>query len=180
MGMAGRKTKMSNILSGDNSDLSKHFHKILDSTFDGTGTTNMATTADEYGFKPATGELMEIQKIIITLSDATIATHVLYGGITALSTGSLLKIRDDSTTTRDLLDTEVLKTNADLARQASWWNISNETASSLLTFVWDFGNHPVPLTGSATNERISFEVQDDLSALVDHTVAIYGFNTSKF
>jgi len=171
---------MSNILSGDNSDLSKHFYKILDADFDGTGTTNMATTADEYGFAPAQGELVEINRIVITLSDATVATHVLYGGTTALSTGCLLQIKNDSTTTRDLLDTEVIKTNADLARQATWWNISNETNSALLTFVWDFGNHPIPVTGSSTNERISFEVQDDLSTLVDHTVAIYGFNTSKF
>jgi len=169
---------MSNILSGDNSNVGKQIHKVLDSVGDGSGTTNMATTTDEYFYKPLAGEVFEMHKIIITWSDATTPTHALYGGITALSTGCLLKVLNDTEDKLDLLHTEVIKDNTDLARHSTWWNIFSAASVGLGSFVIDFGNRPVTIVNDGDNQRISYNVQDDLSGLLKHTVAVIGFAAS--
>lgn len=158
--------------SPNHAELVRH----LDTNRDGTGTTDMATTADTYGIEPPAGTIYVIDKIRIAITDASALDADGFGGIAALTTGCLLEIREkpgDSAEQKihDFVQAAAIKSHAHLMAMGQT-ELYAGTADCAVQTEIALGA-PVRLDGNR-NEALVFQTQDDLSALSGMGVLIVG------
>ena len=145
---------------------------------DGTtsGTKDMATTADEYYFTmPSAGY---IHRMLVSYEDEGGGVVGEYGNLgAALTNGILVRvIADDGTTVlQDLLDGIPIKTNGQWARVCYDHQVLNYGAGTDLWCTrWTFDKTGRPLFLQA-GQRISMEIQDDLTNLSSHFAMVQGY-----
>ena len=68
--------------------------QLLDSVGNGTGTTEQATTADEYMYKPGSGVVAVLERMLVGVEDNANFAAEKYAGITALSNGIVITVKD--------------------------------------------------------------------------------------
>lgn len=149
-------------------------YRFLDTAGDGSGNKDMNTTAALYFIEAAEGEILVIDEIKITLSDAALLQSGLFGGLGALTLGCLLQITESREgqidLIKDLTDGEPLTINEDLYALGDV-DLLNNAAGSILTV--SVRHKPIRLQGtSKQKERLSFQVQDNLAGLTYMRVAV--------
>lgn len=149
---------------------------LLDTVGDGSGTKNMATTADVYLTKAPTNEIYVIDHITIGILDDSAIDVDGWGGIAALTTGCLFTIQreEGASAAYDIFDFtggETLKDHIQLGRLGEM-NFISDATGCFVQLHMALGA-PIRLDGDK-GEAIVFEVQDNLSTLVRQEVAITG------
>ncbi len=149
---------------------------LLDSVGDGSGTTEMATTADEYMYKPSVNVIVE--RLLIGMESTTRMSPDEYGDLTALSNG---------------IDVTAKYANGDVLHRftiqpikATWhWGLlagsdvqpsAFEAGSDRILVRWTLSKaaYPFRLLGTE-GQYFSFNVRDDLSGLTSHLVSLQGY-----
>lgn len=152
------------------------FNQRLDTNRDGTGTTDMATTADVYGIAPPTGTIYVIDDIRIALTDGAVLDADGFGGIAALTTGCLLEIREkpgdsDEQVIRDLTLGATIKSHTELAAMGHAEFYSGTADCIVQASLAPVA--PIRLDGDR-GEALVFVTQDDLSGLSSMGVTAVG------
>lgn len=153
--------------------------QLLDSVGNGTGTTEQATTADEYMFKPTVNVILE--RMLVGIEDDAKFAAEKYGGIAALSNGILITVKDSGD--------NVVHTFTPKAITKTWeWGLisgSDVTPSDYTTgndrvlIRWTFSKAGRPLViDGVKGDYLSVNVQDDLTALVSQIMQVQGFKRS--
>jgi hypothetical protein len=149
-----------------------YLHQRLDTVGDGSGTKDMATTADEYFIEPAATQVAYIEtlRFIIRMS-GDFPWEEFAATTGALATGCLLKIKQNNastfTTVKDLLTGTAITINADFLHFGEVSTSISTSNDSVLVATFLFRQimgYPIILRGDR-NFLLSFETQDDLSAL---------------
>jgi len=162
---------------GGNVYLSRH----LDSTGDGTGTKDMATTADSYYLTPASNERFVVHNLIIHYKDTGTMDTNAYGNALTLSSGILLDVTNSADASIfDLLDGEPVTTNPEWTKfaagsagfQHSVIGSGPELISVNFNFELLFG---IALTiDGHLGESLRMTIQDDMSNLDEHEALATG------
>jgi len=146
--------------------------QYLDTTGDGTGTTNMATTADTYLFAPT--RECAISRMLIYIEDNAQVVAGNYGGLSALTNGcSVTQV--SGAVTLNLHGQNTVKKNADWARLC--YDVSYTTFGSGNDYVqarWTFAKSGLPLL-MESGDTLNFVVADDLTSIVSHYAMIQGY-----
>lgn len=154
------------------------FDHFLDTNGNGTGTKNMATTADIYYLEAQAGEILIVERLIVTYQDAGGGTVSEYGNLNAaLTTGIEVKVTDDNGTTvlRDLTDGVPVTQNGHWARFCYDHQVINYGAGEdLWATRWTFANAGRPITLYA-GQRLEMQVNDDLTNLTNHYALAQGY-----
>jgi len=153
------------------------FFKLLDTVGNGTGVTDMSTTADVYFTRAPAGQIYVIDHITLTILDDAAIDIDGWGGLAALTNGCLFTLQRKETaavTAYDIFDFTggvSLKDHAQLGRLGEL-NFTTDAGACLIQLHVALGS-PVRLDGDK-GESIVFETQDSLTALVRQEVAITG------
>lgn len=149
----------------------------FDTVGDGTGVTEMATTAAEYKIVPPADELYNVAQITVMVEDNVKFRGDRYGATTALANGVVASVKDSGDQVVSSLTTEPVK------KMSSWMLEANGNVHFT-----DFpqGNDVVSVALSFPNglridgtmgHYLSLEVQDNLgvggAALVSHKAAAH-------
>ena len=145
--------------------------RLLDTVGDGSGTTDMATTADIYYLTPPEGQIYIVENIFINILDDAALDIDGWGGIAALASGCKFNIFRGSSSARDLTAGAPLQDHLQLGRYAK---LEIETDAGGCIVHAHFAIPTIRLDGDA-GESLVFEVQDDLSSLVRQEVSVTGF-----
>lgn len=149
-----------------------YLHQRLDSNGNGTGTMDMATTADEYYIEPAATQVATIETLRFIMRQSGDFPWEEFAATTgALATGCLLKIKQNNaglfTVVKDLLAGTVIALNADYLHFGEVSTSISTSNDSVLVATFNFRallGYPIILYGDR-HYLLSFETQDDLSAL---------------
>jgi hypothetical protein len=152
------------------------FSDFLDSAGNGTGTKNMATTADIYYLEAQAGQSLVVERLIISYQDAGGGTVDEYGNLNAaLSTGIEIKVVDPGGTIVDLTDGVPVQQNGHWARfcydaQRLDWGAGED----LFVVRWTFAKAGRPVFLNP-GDRLEFQVNDDLTLLSNHYALAQGY-----
>ena len=162
--------------------------RFLDTNFDGTGTKNAvgnySGVEEKFGIQPATNQVYAIERMIVSIGDASGVRADRYGGLAGgLSNGISLRVENYTGTVYALTDSDSLITT-----NASWgaycYDVELKTWGSgpeLLVARWTFAKSgtPVWLNGSE-GERLVVALNDDCSDLTDHRFLVQGHYKRKY
>tara|TARA_X000001388_G_scaffold65437_2_gene51925 strand:- start:8505 stop:9032 length:528 start_codon:yes stop_codon:yes gene_type:complete len=162
---------------------SQPFARFLDKTGKGTGDTNMNEDysgggGQEFKLTPDAGQVVRIERLIITIMDGTIVADQ-YGGIGgALSNGVNVFLRNGAGETFDMLNGEAIKMNGQWPGVTHDYSLGDygSPTNKFIAFRWAFENHfgaPVMLRGDL-GEELVFKFEDDVSGLIMHRVMADG------
>lgn len=151
-----------------------------------TGTTDMATTADEYFILPASGDIYVIEKIKIIVEDDGDFPNEEFAALgSALTNGINFKLIQGSVSSynafSDLLGGWTLKQNSDFASLGELTYSIDVTGTSVLVCEINFPKelgYPLMLNGD-TDFGILLETQDDMSNLERMYVIASGITQSS-
>lgn len=160
------------------------FSRLLDLDGDGTGTVNAngnySGGSDEFFVQPAPSVVYKINRLTIVVEDATGGNEAEYGNLgAALTNGIQISTANGSGPIAQLVASQLIKTNADLARYSDAFEIiqmgtpTNDIIKATIDFVKMFGA-PLRLEGTAS-ERLRVIVNDDFSGLVGHYFLVSGY-----
>lgn len=152
--------------------------QLLDTLGNGQGTTDMATTADEYLYKPAVDTVAVLQRALIYIVTAARIDPGEYGDQAALTNGIKITVKDSSGTVLHDFTPVAITTNghwallagSDLVPPAYTAGVDN------LYIRWTFSKagYPVILNGDK-GEYFSCNVRDTLASLSNHFIQVQGF-----
>lgn len=153
----------------------------MDSTGDGTGTKEMATTVDEYFISPASTEDIIINTIrIILMDDGDFPWDEFAALGSSLSNGILFKMKENTSSgisdLKDLMDNSPIQQNSDFLSLGNVSTSIDPSGLSILSCDIDFRKllgYPIRLKGPES-KVLSFEVQDDFSNLTSLVVWVQG------
>jgi hypothetical protein len=150
-------------------------------TADGTNenaNVNGAVTAVPFYRGPPTGEIWAIHRMIVEIEDNATFTADNYGGVSTLTNGVELEVREGTTGALilDVLDSEDITSIADWA--AHCYDMTEHTFGSgnnfaVARFTFANAGRPIVLDGDR-GEVLIARVNDDLSGLVNHKFMIQG------
>lgn len=154
-------------------DPQKRIDQLLDSTGDGTGTTN-ATTIDEYTYRPAlsaiSGELHVIMRILVFVQSASNLDKTKYGA-SALTNGIVITVKN--------ADDAVIHTfNPQPIKMLSHWgllvgpDVTDGQKTAEIRWTLDKAGEPLALK---SGEYLSVNVQDTLTGLTGHIFQVQGY-----
>lgn len=166
----------------DNPPTADRIDQLIDSTGDGTGTTEQATTADEYMYKPGAGVVAIIERINIFMQTAGRITPGSYGNLTALTTGILITTKNSSDAIIHTFTPQLIKvTNhwgllagRDIIPSAFGAGVDNTNVRWTLSKA----GAPVIINGDA-GEYLSVNIQDDLSALTSQIMHLQAYKATQ-
>jgi hypothetical protein len=146
--------------------------QYLDSVGDGTGTTDMSTTADTYFFAPT--RPCVISRMLIYIEDNASVVAGNYGGLSALSTGvSVTQVSGSETL--NLHGQVTIKTNADWARLCYDVDYTGFGAGNQYVHVrWTFAKSGIPVE-MESGDTLNMVISDDLTNLVSHYAMVQGY-----
>lgn len=155
----------------------------LDTNGDGTGTVNAngnyASAAEDFYIQPADGEILQINRMIVTVEDTSGFSAVEYGNTAAaLTNGINIKVvYGTDGVTNNFTSLFPIKANSHWGSYCydvdlKTWSTGNE----FLLVRWTFGHtgQRIRLTGK-DNDRFVVTLNDDLSGLVSHLFIVQGF-----
>ena len=152
------------------------FDQLFDTVGNGTGTTEMATIADDYFIVPGANELIEVARILMVMEDDAKFAGEKYTAAAALSTG--IKITKENAT--GVLHTY---TPYPIKKIGHWGLLAGvdviltdfTTGNDIFIVRWTLSKaeHRTFLDGRK-GEFLKFEVNDTLAAAVSHLVSAQG------
>ena len=162
--------------------MSSLFFQRLDTTGDGSGTTNMAvngsSTSVVFKIKPDIGEIVNITRIMVYIEDAGTFDSGKWGNAVVLTNGINFsnKIED---VVSDILGFNI-KTHGDMSSVC--FDISHETFGSGNEFVcyrWTFtkAGDAIQLQGEADGhaDELQVTINDDMTDLVSQYIVAQGY-----
>ena len=155
--------------------------RYLDQNGNGTGpkngNLNHAGSIQGYRLQPGPGEIMRIERMLVSIEDASGFSTVKYGNLAELTNGIVVQTSRDDVQTLDLTDGEPIKTNADWSAKCydadvKSWGVGNE----MLPVRWTFAKSGTVLR-LVGDDLDSFDVllNDDFSGLVKHQFFVNGY-----
>lgn len=160
--------------------MADRINQLLCTTGDGSGVTEMATaTLAEYMYKPGPGVVGVILSLHIGIEDASKMAANLYGGITALTNGIVISIKDlNGATIHNFTPQPVQKTwHYGLMAGTNMTPEATAAGVDRVNIEYHIDEHiggPCIINGDR-GEYLSFNVTDDLSGLVSHIVQVTGY-----
>jgi len=150
--------------------------QLLDSVGDGSGVTEMATTADSYMYIPPAGYVVYLNRLNIFIEDGTKFQGELYAGVAALSNGIIVTIENPAGVIHTLTPQPVKKTGhwtlvAGVDVRETDYIAGDDTYMVRWTFAR--GNSPVRLD-AGLGEFLNFQVRDTLAGLVSQVAQVQG------
>lgn len=125
---------------------------------------------------PPANEVYELARVLVYIEDTVGVSAEKYGNITAGLTNGITFIHKNGGVEYDLMDGDVIKSNADWARecydaQLLAWGSGNQ----MVTVRWTFSKSgiPIKLEGDQGDQLI-VRINDDLSGLVAHYFRFQG------
>jgi len=156
--------------------------RYLDTVGDGTGTKNAigdySSAAQIFKIAPPANVTYRLARMLVTIEDTTGMTADEYGNIgSALSTGVVIRLQDDSGTLVDITDGLPIKTNAQWATHCfdvdikSWGQTPSD---DLLVARWTFtkAGQFLRLTG---DQELQVVLNDDFTDLIAHYFVVQGY-----
>ena len=159
--------------------ISDRISQLLSTVGDGSGITEMASaTINEYIYKPASGTVAILERALITIEDATIFAANKYGGVTALTNGLSVTLKDGNDATIHNFSPNAIKKTYHWGLMAGS-DVTPEAfaaGADRVVIRWTFtkGGYPLVINGDK-GEYFSVNVTDDLSGLVSHLIQIQGY-----
>lgn len=157
-----------------------YFSQFL--TKNGTGTLQTNMTGDflsgsVISIIPAAGEILRIESLKVSLSTTHTMSLELYGNLSALGTGVLIRLMDGDGTVLALTDPSLaIKNNSEYAVYAS--DVTNREwgLEKNLAVKWDFSDSGTVLRiDGDSSERLEVLLQDDFSGLISHRFRVTGY-----
>ena len=152
------------------------FDQLFDTVGNGTGTTEMATIADDYFIVPGANEFIEVARILMVMEDDAKFAGEKYTGSAALSTG--IKITKENAS--GVLHTY---TPHPIKKIGHWGLLAGvdviltdfTTGNDIFIVRWTLSKaeHKTTLDGRK-GEFLKLEVNDTLVAAVSHLVSAQG------
>lgn len=148
---------------------------------DGTN-QDMTGTTDKYYIGPPEGEYWVLHRAIVYIEDNGNMTVATYGTQSVLSSGCKFYTTSggaNGTVNVDLLGGLTLKNNGGWAGVCYDMDIKTALGggNDICVARYTFGKSGVPLILSgATEDKIVFHVQDDLTSIIAHTIKIQGYD----
>lgn len=156
--------------------------QLLDSVGNGSGTTEQATTADEYMYKPGAGVVAILERLLIGIEDNAKFAAEKYSGIAALSTGITFTIKNSADAVIHTFNPLPIKKTWHYGMLAGSDELpSDYTTGNDRTLVrWTFAKagYPVILNGDE-GEYLSCNVPDDLTTLVSQIMQVQGYKATQ-
>jgi hypothetical protein len=147
--------------------------ELLDTVGDGSGTKDMATSADTYLLAPPAGLLYVIDAIHLVITDGAALDVDGWGSLAALTLGCNFDIKQGvaPVSAHDFTSGVTLKSHGHLARLGPIEFTS--TALGCIARVHICENTPFRLDGDR-DETLVFQTLDDLTALSSMEVGVFG------
>lgn len=156
--------------------------RFLDTDGDGGGTknanSNYSGAAEIFYIQPGAGEIYEINRLIVTITDTNGMQYEEYGNLgAALTNGITVRVQNDSGTLFDLTDGVPVKTNA--LWGAHCFDVEIKDAGTGIDYCearWSFIKSGVPIyLDGDDNQRLEVVLNDDLSGLLSHYYKVDGY-----
>jgi len=154
---------------------------IFNTFLKNSGSSDMAvdgSTPVTFSLSHAT-RTMVVVRLIVHVEDTGNFTDTTYGAIAALDPGCLLRVKSSTdTTTTDLLDGSTITGTYEWARFCYDVNLLTPSAGGkTLSVRWTFGKYAGAAGGLILEptDALEFVIQDNLSALTEHTIMAEGF-----
>lgn len=157
------------------------FTHYLDTNGDGTGTKNAngnySGAVEEFYIQAAAGEIIEIQRMIVTIEDTGGSTVQEYGNLgVALTNGIEVHVENEyGTIMSDLTGELPIKTNGDWSthcHDVTW--LDKGAGDDLISVRWTFSKHGTDLE-LQEGQRFVVKLNDDLSGLISHYFVVQGW-----
>jgi hypothetical protein len=135
---------------------------------------NGSVTPVVYTVRPPIGQAVAISRLSITLADGAAMDDSLFGALTALSNGVMVRVSSGSPA---VLNTLVnWKTNGDVARHAFDVEYTTKIATEGLRALIDFeAMGGAVVLDDATSDVLSVTIQDDLTGLTSFRIIAEGY-----
>ena len=152
------------------------FDRLIDSVGNGTGTAEMATTADAYFVIPGDNELIEVARLCMVMQDTGKFAGEKYTAAGALSNGIIIT-KENAGGVLHTYTPQPIKTVGHWGLLAGVDVLLTDftTGDDLFFVRWTLSKaeHKTTLNGEK-GEFLKFNVQDSLAALVSHLVQAQG------
>jgi hypothetical protein len=156
--------------------------QLLDSTGDGTGTTEQATTADEYMYKPGAGVVAILERVLIGIEDNAKFAAEKYAGIAALANGITFTIKDSNDDVIHTFNPQPIKKTWHYGLLAGSDELPSEYTTgndrTLIRWTLTKGGYPVILNGDE-GEYLSCNIPDSLATLVSQIMQVQGYKATQ-
>lgn len=167
-----------NAARNDYPPMADRIDQLLDTIGDGDGTSEMATTANEYKIKPPPGEVYVLNRALVFMLTAARIDPGEYGDQSALTNGIKITLKDASDKVIHDFTPNPIKMNGHWALLAG----SDVTSAAYQAgpderFVrWTFtkGGGPLVIDGDR-GEYFSVDVRDTLANLTSHLIQVQGY-----
>lgn len=169
------------IVESNEGEVKDSVYRFLDQNGNGTGAKNgnqnHAGAIQSYRIQPEPGEIIRLERMLVSIGDTAGFSAAKYADIAALTNGIVVQTSRNGIQTLDLTDGEPIKTNADWSARCydadlKTWGVGDE----LLPVRWTFikSGAPLRLVG---NELDSFDIllNDDFSGLTKHQFFVNGY-----
>jgi len=148
---------------------------------DGDGITTCiadysGVNATEFYYECPDDRIALINELIVDVQQVGTWTVAKYGGISALTTGAKIQVREgESTVVHDLFDGAVVKTNADWQAHVHRLDyVQWSAATQSLKLLFNFAASGVPVL-LRPGQRLTFVADDDFDGLDSHTFKATGY-----
>lgn len=150
---------------------------------DGTGSPNIKGNHSPgspgiYYLQPPSGKAFVIEKIQLLINVANPVVLAQYGSISTLANGSSFALRQDGVYYPFGIEGLAIKSNGNwLSLATSPVQILPFSEHYLLRFLLEFGDtlNSQGVLNGATDDRIVFRVEDDLSGLIKQSLTCFGY-----
>ncbi len=161
------------------------FFRHLDTTGDGTGTTNAngnySSTQGIFRIAPPASTIYRVSRMLIGIEDSSGMTANEYGNLgSSLTNGIQVRIHDGTSTIVDMTDGAPVTTNAEWGFHCydvdlKTWGGGNEFMCVRWTFTKT--GQFIRLDGDA-NEELQVLFDDNLTGLINHSFIVHGYTES--
>jgi len=164
-------------------------YQPLDTTGDGTGTTNAngdysggGLGLTEFKIAPSAGQVFSIARMVVSLEDTKTLAANLYGKDITLANGIEVQVRNAAGALYDLTSGDPVITNADWGHfcyDVQVLNFGTNPSTEHLVVRWTFAKsgQSLILDGNA-GEYLAVLLNDDLTGLISHMFEVQGFRVS--
>lgn len=158
-----------------------HIFQFLDTTGDGTGTTNAAGDysggVTNFLIAPPAGDIYAINRMIVQIRDAGTIDAGSYGNNLTLANGILVQYHDNSGLVTDLTSGIPIETNADWGRVCyDVQEVSFGSGDNYIGIRWTFGKSGAPLVLKGDEgDELRVVLNDDFSELTGHYFMVQGY-----
>jgi hypothetical protein len=155
------------------------FSRILVAASDGnkSAARDHSGAAVDYVIRPAADEILEVERLLVTIQDAGNLVNGKYGDNTAalLTNGIIVARKNSNGILEDYTDGEPIKANEHWGRYCYDYTTLEANSAPIGNVRWTFGKSgsPVRLTG-ADGEYLAITLEDDFSILVTHKFLVQG------